>query len=215
MAAAEQDRQAEAESKPSIMNTLCISESVFKSITKRQVRVLVISAGSGLVLPILLLAVAVLISDPTQFQASIFHSTLLLATVFSTTVPVFLRSELRPWDKGLISASGVVALFTLASLVSPSILVDQPLDPSSEIVEQSLVDMMLDVQGLLLPCVMVMSLESPLSDITEPREILSTKVNAEADTSVQLIAYQPGSQRHRYDVTLVNTRLSFTVEHQA
>ena len=185
------------------------------STSKPPAWVFVVSVGSGLTFLILLLAIAVWISHPTSFQIFIFRVVLgLAAAAFGATIPGFLRIDLPLWGKGLISATGALALFVLVYMVNPPALVDSDHKPPPEIIEQSLAGMILDTKGNPLPGVTVTLPKFSLSNTTDTRGLFSFEVKTEEAASVRLMAQKPGYQTHRQDATLGNTQLSFTLEHQ-
>ena len=215
MSEAARNHQDGTENTPQGANPLAASASAPGSASKPPAWVLVVSVVSGLAFLILLLAIAVWISHPTSFQIFIFRVVLgLAAAAFGATIPGFLRIDLPLWGKGLISATGALALFVLVYLVNPPALVDSEHKPPPKIVKQLLAGVILDTQGNPLPGVTVTLPAFSLSNTTDPRGLFSFEVRAEAAASVRLMAQKSGYQTHRQDATLGNTQLSFTLERQ-
>jgi hypothetical protein len=215
MAEAEPNHQDKVENKPQDQTPLSALTSVSGITSKPPAWVLVVSVISGLAFLILLLAIAVWISYPTSFQIFIFRVVLgLAAAAFGATIPGFLRIDLPLWGKGLISATGALALFVVIYMVNPPALVDSEHKPPPKIVKQSLAGVILDTRGNPLPGVTVTLPAFSLSNTTDTRGIFSFEVRAEAAASVRLMAQKPGYQTHRQDATLGNTQLSFTLERQ-
>jgi hypothetical protein len=207
MSETERNHKDKAENRPQGTNQLATS--------KPPTWVLVVSVVSGLAFLILLLAIAVWIPNPTPFQIFIFRVVLALAAAaFGATIPGFLRIELPLWGKGLISATGALALCVLVYLINPPALMDSNPSAPPEIVKQSLAGIILDAQGNPLPDVVVTLPAFNLSDTTDTRGTFSFDVKAEKEASVRLMAQKPGYQTHRQDATWGNTQLTFTMERQ-
>jgi len=100
--------------------------------------VLKVSVGSALAFLIALMSLAVFIPEPKPFQIFVFRVVLSLAAAgFGATMPGFLKVELPLWKKGLISATGAIALFVVVYKVNPPELIHQPSLPHIDIAKKS------------------------------------------------------------------------------
>ncbi|MGB5156017.1 carboxypeptidase-like regulatory domain-containing protein [Desulfobacterium sp. N47] len=168
-----------------------------------------VSVVSGLSFLVILLIIAIFIPHPTDFQTFIFRIIIALAAAaFGATIPGFLKVDLPVGKKGLVAASGAIALFVLICFMNPpKLILDTALPP--EVLKQPLVGFILDRDGEPLPGVNVTISEYEVSDLTNSQGKFSFEIKGEKNSSVRLMAQKQGFKTHRQDVTLGNTNLSF------
>jgi hypothetical protein len=83
-----------------------------------------VSVLSGIVLIGVLLAIALVIENPTVFQFWVFRTTMALAAGgLGAAIPGFMRIDLPLWKKGAIHAGGALGLFIVTYLINPPALI--------------------------------------------------------------------------------------------
>ncbi|MDM8554338.1 carboxypeptidase regulatory-like domain-containing protein [Desulfococcaceae bacterium HSG7] len=174
--------------------------------------VLIVSVASGLAFLVILLALAVFIPQPTPFQIFVFRVVLsLAAAAFGATISGFLTIRLPFGKRGLIAATGALALCVMVYQINPPALMSEKVQPSPEL-KQALGGVIFDHNGTPLPGVLVKIEGTEKVATTDATggfafEILGTK-----QASVRLMAVKEGFTTHRQDVTLGNTTLNFIMQ---
>jgi len=173
-----------------------------------------VSVASALFFLALIMVIAIFIKNPTPFQMFVFRVVLSLAAAgFGATIPGFLKIELPLWGKGLISATGAIALFVLVYQVNPPELI-QPPEPPPPIIQQPLSGVIFDERGNPLSGVKVMIEGFDIEKITNDRGSFSFEIEAEKEKSVKLIVQKQGFETIHQYVSLGNTSFSISMKKQ-
>ncbi|QTA79453.1 TIR domain-containing protein [Desulfonema limicola] len=176
--------------------------------------VLKVSVGSALAFLVILLILAVFIPDPSVFQIFVFRVILALAAAgFGATIPGFLKVEMPLWKKGLISATGAIALFVVVYMVNPPELIShQEPQKKEQKIKQPLSGFILDENGSPVSGVSVSLLDFGLTRNTDNKGAFYFEVEADKQAVVRIMAQKQGFKTWRQDASLGNAGLSFKME---
>lgn len=179
--------------------------------------VLKVSVASALCFLSLLMIIAVFIPNPTHFQIFVFRVVLSLAGAgFGATIPGFLKIDLQLWKKGMIHATGAIALFLLIYQVNPPELITSqaqvlPL-PAEQKIKQPLSGVIFDENGNPLSGVTIMFPEIGKQTVTGANGKYYIEIRDEKQAEVRIIAMKKGYHTQNRYASLGNTGFNFSMK---